>query len=469
MENQGSERDFFGTERIGRILWRIAPPVMLAQLIQSLYNIVDSLFVGRYSADALTAVTVIYPLQLVIIALAVGTGAGVNTYMARKYAQGADEQAGGAAGTGMVLAVLSWAALALLTTPFMRAYVATSASEAAAIDQAVRYGHIVCIGSLFTFLEGNWSKVHQARGNMRRPMIAQIAGALTNVILDPLLIFGVGPFPEMGVAGAALATVIGQFVAAVLTGIGGACRPPHPVEMRHYAGRIYHYGYPSILMQLLYTVYIVGLNVVLAGFSDAAVTVLGLYYKWQSFFFIPLIGLQTCIVPVLSYNYARGNYPPLPRDHARFAAHLARLHVGGLCLFRGVPGGADSRFFRFGTGDRHRHGRLPHHRVQLLRLGVLADAAGVFPSDRQRRDQPHAVADPPNFCAAAGLLAVFQDRAELHVACLSRGGICLRHDRPPALSPPTEPLGRAHTQTRLTAPLLRQKTIPTAVRPSGSF
>lgn len=333
MENQGSERDFFGTERIGRILWRIAPPVMLAQLIQSLYNIVDSFFVGRYSADALTAVTVIYPLQLVIIALAVGTGVGVNTYMARKYAQGADEQAGGAAGTGMVLAVLSWAALALLTTPFMRAYVATSASEAAAIDQAVRYGHIVCIGSLFTFLEGNWSKVHQARGNMRRPMIAQIAGALTNVILDPLLIFGVGPFPEMGVAGAALATVIGQFVAAVLTGIGGACRPPHPVEMCHYAGRIYHYGYPSILMQLLYTVYIVGLNVVLAGFSDAAVTVLGLYYKWQSFFFIPLIGLQTCIVPVLSYNYARGNYPRC-RETMRdsLLISLAFMLVGCVCF-----------------------------------------------------------------------------------------------------------------------------------------
>lgn len=308
MESQSSEKDFFGTERISRILWRIAPPVMLAQLIQALYNIVDSFFVGRYSADALTAVTVIYPLQLVIIALAVGTGVGVNTYMARKYAQGAEEHAVGAAGTGTVLAVLSWALWALVSTPLMRTYVATSASEPAAIEQAVRYGHIVCIGSLFTFLEGNWSKVHQARGNMRLPMIAQIAGALTNVVLDPLLIFGVGPFPEMGVAGAALATVIGQFAAAVITGIRGACRPPRPAAMRHYAGRIYHYGYPSILMQLLYTVYIVGLNVILAGFSDAAVTVLGLYYKWQSFFFIPLIGLQTCIVPMLSYNYARGNY-----------------------------------------------------------------------------------------------------------------------------------------------------------------
>ncbi len=299
--------DFFGTESIGRILLKIAPPVMLAQLIQALYNIVDSFFVGKYSADALTALTVIYPLQLIIIALAVGTGVGVNTYMARKYAQDRPKAAQGAAGSAAVLAVLSWAVFAVLANIFMLPYVKTSATEPGAIEQAVIYGRIVCTGALGTFLEGSWSKIYQSRGNMRLPMAAQVAGALTNVVLDPILIFGLGPFPEMGAAGAAYATVAGQFVAAAVTS-GAFCRPPKPSEFKHYTKRIYFFGYSSIVMQLLYTVYIVMLNVILAKFSDAAVTVLGLYYKAQSFFFIPLIGLETCIVPVLSYNYARAEY-----------------------------------------------------------------------------------------------------------------------------------------------------------------
>ena len=305
MKSVRADSDFFGSERIGKVLMHIAPPVMLAQLIQALYNIVDSFFVGRYSDDALTALTVIYPLQLIIIALAVGTGVGVNTYMARKFAQNKPQAANDAAGTGMVLELLSWAIFTLAAVLIMRPYVLTSASSPAAIEDAVTYGTIVSVGSLGAFLEGNWTKVHQAQGNMRLPMVAQMLGAITNIILDPILIFGLGPFPQMGVAGAAYATVCGQVVAAVITGVRGWRRPPKLRDMLHYAGRIYYYGYSNIIMQCLYTVYILALNIILAGFSDAAVTVLGLYYKAQSFFFIPLFGLQSCIVPVLSYNYAR--------------------------------------------------------------------------------------------------------------------------------------------------------------------
>ena len=302
MENTAS--DYYGRESIGRILLRIAPPVMIGQLIQSLYNIVDSFFIGKYSSDALTALTVIYPLQLIIIALAVGTGVGVNTYMARKYAHNSPQDADDAAGTGMVLELLSWAVLAILAVIFMRPYVMTSATSEAAIDYAVTYGNIVSIGSIGVFLEGNWTKVHQAKGNMRRPMAALILGAVLNIILDPILIFGAG----MGIAGAAAATVAGQVLAAVITAFGAVKKPPRFKKMLHFIKRIYFFGYSSIFMQALYTVYILALNIILAGFSDAAVTVLGLYYKLQGFFFIPLFGLQTCIVPVLSYNYAAANY-----------------------------------------------------------------------------------------------------------------------------------------------------------------
>ena len=306
-ENLTQENDFFGKGKISRILLQIAPPVMLAQLIQALYNLVDSFFVGRYSANALTALSVIYPLQLIIVALAVGTGVGLNTYMARKYAQQEPEAADAAAGTGMVLALGTWAVFAVVSACIMEPYVRTSATSPEAIADAITYGRIICIGSIGVFLEGCWTKVHQAQGNMRLPMIAQIVGALVNLVLDPLLIFGLGPIPAMGVAGAAWATVAGQVAAAVITGWRGYRRPPQ-MQMAHYARRIYQLGYPSILMQALYTVYIVGLNVILAGFSDAAVTVLGLYYKLQTFFFIPLFGLQTCIVPVISYNYTRAAY-----------------------------------------------------------------------------------------------------------------------------------------------------------------
>ena len=303
--NDGS---FLGSEKIGKILLRLAPPVMLSQLIQALYNIVDSFYVGKYSADALTALTVIYPLQLIIVALAVGTGVGVNTYMARKYALNEDDQANATAGTGMVLALVSWAIFAVIAMLILKPFVRTGATEPQAIAYAETYGTIVCLGSLGSFLEGCWSKVHQSRGNMKLPMLAQVAGALVNIVLDPILIFGKFGLPEMGVAGAAYATVLGQFTAAVMTGIKGFRKPPKLHEMGRYIKKIYYYGYSSILMQSLYTVYIVILNAILSQFSDAAVTVLGLYYKMQSFFFIPLFGLQTCVVPVLSYNLAKEYY-----------------------------------------------------------------------------------------------------------------------------------------------------------------
>ena len=332
-EKMETGTDLFRTEKIPKILLKIAPPVMLAQLIQAMYNIVDSFFVGQYSANSLTALSVIYPLQLIIIALAVGTGVGVNTYMARQYAQKFQQKAEEAAGTGMVLEFMTWLIFAVLAAVFMRPYVMTSAKSPEAIEDAVIYGRIVCIGSIGAFLEGNWTKVHQSRGNMRRPMIAQTVGALTNIVLDPILIFGLGPVPQMGVAGAAYATVCGQVAAAVITAFGGVRRPPEFRKMKVYIKQIYWLGYASILQQAMYTVYIVILNAILAGFSDSAVTVLGLYYKMQTFFFIPLMGLQTCIVPVLSFNYATKSYGrcrETMKDSYLFSCGF--MLIGGVCF-----------------------------------------------------------------------------------------------------------------------------------------
>mgnify|MGYP001652565490 CR=1 FL=1 len=337
MSNAAAEAEFFASESVPRVLLRIAPPVMAAQLIQSLYNIVDSFFVGQYSTAGLTALSVIAPLQWLLLAFGVGTGVGVNTLMARYYAQKQERKANDAAGCGMVLAVLTWALYALVTALLMRPYVMLQASGEEAVSAGITYGNVIVVGSLGIFLESVWTKVHQARGDMRIPMIAQISGALVNIVLDPVLIFGLEPFPRGGVAGAAIATIIGQCVAAAIVARGGVHRPPALGVMAVYARRIYHFAYASILLQIMWSTYIIFLNIILQGFSDAAVTVLGLYYKLQAFFFIPLFALQGCIVAPLSYNYALEKYDRC-RAIIRDACGFAMLGmVAGMICFIGFP------------------------------------------------------------------------------------------------------------------------------------
>ena len=205
--------EFFGKENVGKILMKLAPPVMLAQLIQALYNITDSFFIGKYSQSALTALSIIYPLQLLMIALAVGTGVGVNTAMAAKYGQGESREADRYAGVGTPLSVLLWVLFALFCFFFMPTYAHMSTDSEEVARCVISYGRTVCVFSLGLFLESISTKVLQAQGDMKRPMAAQIVGAITNIVLDPLLIFGMLGLPEMGINGAAVATVAGQFAA----------------------------------------------------------------------------------------------------------------------------------------------------------------------------------------------------------------------------------------------------------------
>ena len=299
--------EFYGKEKISRILLKLAPPVMLAQLIQALYNIIDSLFIGRCSDSGLTALSIVYPLQLLMIALAVGTGVGINTVMAAKLGEGKKKQADEYAGVGTPLEIAIWFLFALISWFIMPAYARMSTDSPAVIEDVIAYGRIVCVFSFGLFLESAWTKVLQAGGDMKTPMVAQIAGAVTNIILDPLLIFGLLGLPRMGISGAAVATVAGQIVAALIVMRKGFRPSPSKQVYPHHIGKIFHLGMPNILMQSAYTFYIFGLNMILAGFCDQAVTALGLYYKWQTFFFIPLGAMQTCIVPVVSFNYAARN------------------------------------------------------------------------------------------------------------------------------------------------------------------
>lgn len=357
MEKIKQKSDFFGTEKISKILLKIAPPVMAAQLIQALYNIIDSLFVGRYSDSGLTALSIVYPLQLLMIALAVGAGVGINTVMAAKLGLGQEEKANEYAGMGTPLAAVLWLIFAAVCYFIMPVYAKMQTSSAEVIADVVTYGRIACVFSFGLFLESVWTKVLQARGNMKIPMIAQIAGAVVNIILDPILIFGKLGFPEMGIAGAAIATVMGQIAAALIVMKKGFFKPPAFKKIPHYTGKIFRLGAPNILMQSAYTIYIFGLNVILATFSDAAVTVLGLYYKWQSFFFIPLGAMQTCIVPVISYNYAARNAERCKKTlNTAIIFGMTLMFFGTLC-FEIIP----EPMLRFFSKDE-----------EVVRLGIAA-------------------------------------------------------------------------------------------------
>lgn len=327
----------FGTEKISKILLKMAPPVMLAQLIQALYNIIDSLFVGRYSDSGLTALSILYPIQLLMIALAVGTGVGINTVMASKLGIGRKTAAEEYAGTGTLLAVVMWFLFAMIGFAIMPFYARMSTDSPEVIADIIVYGRIVCLFSFGLFLESIWTKVLQAEGNMKTPMAAQIAGAVTNIILDPLLIFGMFGLPEMGIAGAAVATVAGQVVAALVVMKKGHRRSPAMTKYPHHVKKIFRLGIPNMLMQSAYTFYILGLNLILATFSDQAVTALGLYYKWQTFFFIPLGAMQTCIVPIVSFNYAARNIERCKKTLTTAIGFGIALMAAGTLCFVSIP------------------------------------------------------------------------------------------------------------------------------------
>lgn len=330
--------EFYGKEKISKILFKLAPPVMLAQLIQALYNIMDSLFIGKYSNSGLTALSIVYPLQLLMIALAVGTGAGINTIMASKLGQGQEKEANDYAGTSMPLMLVLWFLFAVVMYLAMPLYAKMSTETETIINDVIVYGRIVNVLSFGLFLESGWTKVLQAKGDMKTPMIAQIIGAIVNIVLDPILIFGMFGLPQLGIKGAAIATVIGQMIAALIVFKKGFYSSPKKEVYPSYVLKIFQLGLPNILMQSAYTLYIFGLNMILASFSDQAVTALGLYYKWQTIFFIPLGAMQTCIVPVISFNYAAGNIERCKKTLFESILFGMSFMLLGVLCFETIPG-----------------------------------------------------------------------------------------------------------------------------------
>ncbi len=324
---------------IPKLLLKMSPPVMLALLIQSIYNVVDSYFVSMYSQIGLAALSLVYPIQLLMTAVATGTGTGLNILISRADGTGQSHKIPDLVRNGLILGLFNGLLFVVGGLAFMDAYFKMSSSQPEVWKAGIEYFRIVCIFAPGMFLEANCSKMLQAKGDMVTPMIAQVAGALANIVLDPLFIFGAFGLPALGCTGAAIATIIGQWTAMVIVGFG--VFKAFNLSLGHFSMttclNIYKEGLPTILSQALCTLYVVGLNLVLKPFSEDAVTVLGIYYKIQSFFFIPLMGLQQVILPIISYNYGAGLYSRI-RETMRYCLAISCILMGlGTIVFLVMP------------------------------------------------------------------------------------------------------------------------------------
>lgn len=333
-----------GTAPVARLILSMSLPAMFSMLVQSLYNIVDSIFVAKIGESALAAVSLAFPIQTLMIAVAVGTGVGINSLISRRLGEGDRKAADRAASHGIILGVISWAVFALLGVFFSRPFFQLFSANGAVIQAGTDYLSIVTILSMGVFVEISVEKTLQATGNMIYPMIFQLIGAVINLIMDPVLIFGLLGFPAMGVAGAALATVLGQIISMIYS-LYIVFRKDHEVTIRLKGFRfhartvkdIYTVGAPSILMQSIGSVLNIGLNAILAGFSEAAVSVLGVYYKLQSFVFMPVFGLNQGVMPIMGYNYGARNRKRV-LDALKWGCIIAVCIMAvGCVLFMGFP------------------------------------------------------------------------------------------------------------------------------------
>lgn len=334
-----------GVMPVKKLLWSMAWPAILSMSINALYNVVDSMFVSRLNEDAFTALSIVNPVQMMIIAVAVGSGVGVNSLISRRLGAKNQQAADQAAGTSIRIGVFNYLiflAIGLLATvPFVRFYADPGTQI---YDYAITYMRIICCGSLFIHVQCILEKVLQATGNMVAPMICSLTGAITNIILDPILIFGLLGAPAMGVAGAALATIIGQFLGMSI-GLLIMLRGNHLVKIQlrgfHYDWKvvadIYKVGLPSIVMQSIGSVMFVFYNRILSDYSMTAVAVLGAYFRIQSFVFMPVFGLNQGAMPIIGYNYGARNRQRL-MDTYKQALRIAFLVMGtGLLIFQLFP------------------------------------------------------------------------------------------------------------------------------------
>lgn len=336
-----------GVMPVKKLIVTMSLPMMLSMLVQALYNIVDSIFVARLSEQALTGVTLAFPMQNLMFAVFGGTGVGINAILSRSLGEKKFDESDSAAGNGIVLNVI--AALIFMAASLMGAagaFIGTQTSDPVIAKEGTTYLSIIMMLSIAMSAQVTLERLLQSTGRTIYTMVTQALGAIINMILDPIMIFGLFGFPKFGVAGAAYATVIGQSVAALLS-IYFNIRKNHDIHFSlkilrlkpDTIKRIYFIGVPSILMIAIGAVMTYLMNKILAIFSSTAVAVFGVYFKLQSFFFLPVFGLNNGVIPVLAYNYGAKNRERI-QEALKFAIVLAfSVMCIGTLVFELFPAG----------------------------------------------------------------------------------------------------------------------------------
>ena len=321
-----------GTMPENKLLLSMAVPMMLSMMVQALYNVVDSIFVSRISEDALTAVSLAFPVQNLIIAIGVGTGVGINALLSRSLGEKNQKLANKAAHNGIILMFLSAIICALFGMFGSHWFFTTQTDNPVLIDYGTKYLSIVMTFSFCIFGQFITERLLQATGRTTLSMYTQLLGAVTNLILDPILIFGYFGLPAMGITGAAVATVIGQIASAAFGVWLNIKKNPdiqlHPKELVpdfSVIKKIYSVGVPSIIMGSIGSVMTYGLNQILMGFSSTATAVFGVYFKLQSFIFMPVFGLNNGMVPIIAYNFGAKN-----KDRMIRTMKLAMMYAVGV-------------------------------------------------------------------------------------------------------------------------------------------
>ena len=343
-ETQMMQENKMGVMPIPKLLISMSLPIMASMLIQALYNIIDSIFVARYSQDALTAVSLAFPVQTLMIALGTGTAVGVNALLSKSLGEKKFEMANKAAVNGLFLAVCSYIIIALFGIFAVRMFFESQIDNVAVIENGVQYLSIIATMSFGLFGAIILERLLQATGNTIYSMIGQMSGAITNIILDPIMIFGLLGFPEMGAAGAALATVCGQVV-AMSVGIFFNLTKNKEISLSLKGFRpdlkvikvILVVGIPSIIMQSIGSILTFCFNSILLMFSEVAVSVYGIYFKLNSFIFMPIFGLTNGLIPIIAYNYGARKKKRITHTIKLSIALACSIMVIGVAIFQFAP------------------------------------------------------------------------------------------------------------------------------------
>ena len=344
-QSQAVQENKMGVMPVGRLLAGTALPMMISMLVLAFYNVVDSVFVAQLNEDALNAAGMAFPLQNLMIAFGGGTAVGINALLSRSLGEKNQDMVDKAANTGIFLALCNFVIFALIGVFFSRTFFELQAGgEQIIVDYGVDYASI-CLGlSIGIFSQFCFERLLQSTGRTTLAMITQLTGAVINIIMDPILIFGYFGFPRMEVAGAALATVLGQIVAAAMAiFMNFKFNPEVNIRLREIrwnrqvAGEIYRVGFPSIVMQSIGSVMVFGMNKILFSFTKTATAVFGTYFKLQSFIFMPVFGLNNGMVPIVAYNFGAARMDRLKKTVKLAACSAVGIMAVGLAIFQLAP------------------------------------------------------------------------------------------------------------------------------------